>query len=258
MASRPALHITPRLDRPRQVGIGVIAPYDLALDRELWDLTPANVSVHITRTAYLDVPVGVDQAAQLADYAATGAAATTLRKLNPQATVYLCTSGSFVGGLDGEARVRATIEDAGAGHAVTASGALLEALRDLGIGRLGVGTPYDEALTASLEDFLDASDVELTSLAYLGLSGDIPWVGADTVRELAFAAADGADAVFLACTNLPTVDMIAQLEHELGKPVLSATLVSMWSALRYVGAAPQGRPEQLFTRTGPGVSERAS
>lgn len=251
MARRPALHIAPRLDRRRPAGIGVIAPYDLALDRELWQLAPEDVSVHITRTPYLDLPVGVGQAAQLADDAAIGAAATTLRKLNPAVTVYLCSSGSFLGGLHGEARLRATIEAAGAGRAVTASGALVEALHELGIRRVGVGTPYDETLTAHLESFLAEADVELTALAYLGLAGDIPRVGAQTVRELAVAAADGADAVFLACTNLPTVDVIAQLEHELGKPVLSATLASMWSALRHVGATSRGRPEQLFARTGP-------
>lgn len=251
MARRPALHIPARLDRHRRPGIGVIAPYDLALDRELWELSPDDLSVHVTRTPYLDLPVGVGQATQLADHAAIGAAATTLRKLAPAATVYLCSSGSFLGGLDGEARLRSTIEAAGAGHAVTASGALIDALRELGIDRIGVGTPYDETLTTHLESFLAEAKVELTALAYLGLDGHIPRVGPHTVRELALAAADGADAVFLACTNLPTVDVIAQLEHELGKPVLSATLVSMWSALRYADATSRGRPERLFARTGP-------
>ena len=49
------------------------------------------------------------------------------------------------------------------------------------------------------------------------MGGDIWRVSADTVRELARALPlDGADAVFLACTNLPTYDVIPALEAELG------------------------------------------
>ena len=67
------------------------------------------------------------------------------------------------------------------------------------------------------------------------------------MRELARALPlAGADAVFLACTNLPTYDVIPSLEAELGLPVLSANLVTMWAALRHLGALPADRPERLF------------
>ena len=39
-----------RRGRPDQVGIGVVIPYDFALDRELWRWVPAQVSLHPTRT----------------------------------------------------------------------------------------------------------------------------------------------------------------------------------------------------------------
>ena len=41
------------------VGIGVVVPYDLALDRELWRWVPERVSLHLTRTPYEDIPVGL-------------------------------------------------------------------------------------------------------------------------------------------------------------------------------------------------------
>jgi len=72
-------------------------------------------------------------------------------------------------------------------------------------------------------------------------------VTADSVRELARATPrDGADALMLSCTNLPTYDVIAPLEAEPGIPVLSANLVTMWAALRELNALPQDRPERLF------------
>jgi len=52
--------------------------------------------------------------------------------------------------------------------------------------------------------------------------------------------------VFLSCTNLPTYDVVPALEAELGIPVLSANLVTMWAALRVLGALRDGRPEALF------------
>jgi len=60
----------------------------------------------------------------------------------------------------------------------------------------------------------------------------------DAVRELARAAfAPEAEAVFLACTGVPTVHLLAELRDELGVPVLSANQVTMWAALRRAGMA---------------------
>ena len=53
-----ATQTTARLD-PVPPGIGVVAPHDLALDRELWRWTPEPVSLYLTRTPRLDGRVGV-------------------------------------------------------------------------------------------------------------------------------------------------------------------------------------------------------
>ena len=45
----------------------------------------------------------------------------------------------------------------------------------------------------------------------------------------------GGDAVFVSCTNLSTYDVIAPLEAELGRPVLTANQVTMWAALVEAG-----------------------
>ena len=53
--------------------------------------------------------------------------------------------------------------------------------------------------------------------------------------------------MFVSCTNLPTYDVIAPLERELGKPVLTANQVTMWAALRVAGAAAVGPGQRLLT-----------
>lgn len=243
-----AREVTPRLDAPRPyTSIGVVAPFDFALDRELWHLVPEDVTLHLTRTPYIDLALGVELASELSDEEAVGIGARALSVVWPAVTVYLCTSGSFVNGLAGESGLREAMEARGAVRAVTTGGALLEALAALGLRRVGVGTPYDRTLTVRLERFLADGGFEPVQLAYLGLTGNVPQVSTETVRELARAACtDDAEVVFLSCTNLPTIDVLAELEAELGRPVLSANLVSIWSALRSLGALPSKRPERLL------------
>jgi maleate isomerase len=236
----------PQLE-PVPPGIGVVAPFDLALDRELWRWTPPPVSLYVTRTARVDGDVNLDQAHALADLDAIAAACRDVSTASPAVTAYLCTSASFVSGVAGEARLRAAMESGGARHAITTSGALVTAVRALGARRIAVGTPYDATLTERLVAFLAEAGIATTGARHLGLGGDIWRVSADTVRDLARGLPlDGADAVFLACTNLPTYDVIPSLEADLGVPVLSANLVTMWSALRRLGTVPEGRPERLF------------
>ena len=44
-----------------------------------------------------------------------------------------------------------------------------------------------------------------------------------------------ADAVFLSGVGMPTIDVLDQLERDLGKPVISSASAMMWNALRVAG-----------------------
>jgi maleate isomerase len=225
-------------DRADEFGIGVIVPFDLVLDREYWQWVPETVSVHITRTPNRELPVGAELAAAVSDAKVVAQAARDLAIAAPEVTVYACTSGSFIEGIEGEARLREVMEQAGAKQALTTSGALLQALEVMGARRIAVGTPYDSEMTNKLSEFLSEAGYETTSNAYLGLTGDIFRVSHKTVRDLAVATdRSEADAVFLSCTNLRTFGVLAYIEQELGKPVLSANQVTMWAALSAVGLA---------------------
>ena len=118
MTAAPAAAPAPRLEAPPP-GIGVVAPYDLALDRELWRWTPEPVSLYMTRTPALEVAVSVELAHRLGDLDAIASACRAVSVAEPGVTAYLCTSASFVSGLDGEARLRAAMKAAGARHALT-------------------------------------------------------------------------------------------------------------------------------------------
>ena len=245
--------------RPRQVPvelaevradvrIGVIVPFDFALDREYWCYAPADVTLHITRTPHVDEPLGIGLVEAVSDDAVIGHAVRDLVAPDPLLMVYACTSGSFVRGVGGEAHIRRVMRKAGARHAITTSGALLDALAALDVRRVAVGTPYDEHVTVKLVDFLEESGVDVVSVACFGLHGDVDRVTPDSLHRLTTAAdTTEADAVFLSCTNLPTFDALGDLERAAGKPVLSANQVTMWSALRAVDRTPHVDHE-LFRR----------
>ena len=222
-------------------------PYDFALDREYWAFVPADVSLHVTRTPFHDGPVGVALARAVADPDEAAEATRTLVAIEPDVVAFACTSGSFVEGLDGERRLREAITGAGAPRAVTTSGALLDALAVLGIRRVALGTPYVSDLGRYLSEFVAAAGFEPVSLANLELETGIADVGDDEVERLVAAAmVPEAEALFLSCTNLPTVDLLAPLEARLGIPVLSANQVTMWAALRAAGARAAIADQALF------------
>jgi maleate isomerase len=53
--------------------------------------------------------------------------------------------------------------------------------------------------------------------------------------------------VCVACTNLPTYDLIASVEAELGKPVVTANQATMWASLRRLGRPAVGPGQRLVT-----------
>lgn len=223
----------PEFDGPlAQRGIGIIAPFDLALERELWRWTPIEVSLHLARTHYEPVPVSLEMAELVSDRRELMAATRDVLHVEPEVVAYLCTSGSFIGGLAHERALCEAIRDAGAPIAITTSGALLEAITALSISRLSLLTPYDKVLTDRLEDFLGEAGTEVVRSDHLGLGGGIWKVNYRTVAERIIAADDPrSEAVFISCTNLPTYDVIAPLERELGKPVLTANQLTIWASL---------------------------
>lgn len=215
-----------------QRGIGIIAPFDLALERELWRWTPLDVSLHLARTPYEDISVSMDMAELVSRHQPVQAATRDVLGVDPEVVAYLCTSGSFIRGVDGEAALRQAILDAGAPDAVTTSGALAEAIRELQLSRISIITPYDAELTDRLIAFLAELGVTVTRSKYMGLGGGIWRVNYRTVAELILQAEDpDAEALFVACTNLPTYDIIAPLERRLGKPVLTANQLTVWACL---------------------------
>lgn len=230
-----------------QRGIGVITPFDFALDRELWRWVPDNVSLYLTRMPFFTTPVTVEMASAVSERSVVRRATRDVLTPEPDVVAYACASGSFVHGTLGERLLVRTMLDAGAPDACTSSGALVEALGVLGITELAIATPYVGAVTDRLVSYLAENGVRTVARAGLGLLGNIWRVPYRTVVEIVSSVdTPQAEALFISCTNLPTYDVIEPLERALGKPVLTANQVTMWAALRSMKLRGVGGGQRLL------------
>ena len=158
----------------------------------------------------------------------------------PDVVMYACTSGSFVLGLAGERALHEAMREAGAPRTATTSGSMLDAFEVLGLRRLALATPYPAEIGEKLVDFVEEAGYEAVSLENLGLPHGVA-IQATTDDEiidlLRTADRPEADGIFLSCTGLGTVDLVARAEQRLGKPVLTAIQVTMWGAFRAAGVS---------------------
>lgn len=58
--------------------------------------------------------------------------------------------------------------------------------------------------------------------------------------------AENPDAVFVSCTNYPSLPVVERFEADLGLPVVTSNAATLWDALGTAGINTSGLPGQLF------------
>ncbi|MGH3467804.1 MAG: maleate cis-trans isomerase family protein [Thermocrispum sp.] len=222
-----------------QTGIGVINPADLGLDRELWRWVPDNVTLHMTRLPHQPGAIDVERAGALGDPRPVMAATRQVLSPEPAAIAYACSMASFVGGAAGERALVDAMLEAGAPAATTRSGAMVSEFIHHEFERIALLTPYGDDVVLRLRDFLGEHEIGVTTSVDMGLRGRIWTLGYEQVAQAARRVdTRGADALYIACTNVVTYDLIEPLQRELGLPVLSANQTTMAAAMRLAGVQP--------------------
>ncbi len=151
--------------------------------------------------------------------------------------VYGVTSGSFFFGRERDAAFQSELARLAGCPAVSTSTAVVEALSSLGVHRVAVVTPYADDLNDHLPPYLVEHGFEVAAMC-TGATDRPDLVAADEVVDLARQAwRSDADALFISCTGLPTLDLIEPLERELGAPVITSNQASYWAAVRRIGVS---------------------
>ena len=117
--------------------------------------------------------------------------------------------------------------------------AALDAFRDLSVSRLAVVDPYPPDLNEKVVSYLKAWGFEALSLVSLGT--DFTASSSVSVADIYHAArravkeAGNPDGVYIPCANFPVVDVIEEIETDLGLPVIANLTSQLYVAFKAIG-----------------------
>jgi maleate isomerase len=215
--------------------IGLLLPAsNSTMEKELARYLPSGVSLHVNR-----MHVGeVNPEELLAMSKMAPDTAKLLAECKPDLLLYGCTSGSFILGKGFDVELEENITKATGLPVITTSRAVLELFASYGIKKIAVGTPYIDSVNERMEGFLTDNGIEVVKMTGLGLldNTDIgrltPW---DAMKLAEEADHEDADAVFLSCTNMQTLESLSAMSALLGKPVLSSNYASLLQCIQMLG-----------------------
>jgi maleate isomerase len=212
----------------------ILMSTDLAAESDIFAMAPEGVAVHFTRLKTDDYTTNETLARHIE--AMADAAARLQPDTQPDVISYSCTSGSIV---IGERRIMDEIKK-GAPYArpMTLVTGVVDALGELGARRLVVGTPYLDEINTAEAEFLVAKGFEVLDIQGLNLETDIEFgcVTPDYWKKFALEIdRPDADAIFLSCGGIRSLEVAAEIEDLAGKPVVTSNQAQMWSCLRRAG-----------------------
>lgn len=220
--------------RPPQLGL-VVLQSDETLEHDLRRLLPPEAELLVTRIASASVVSSNSLAAMAREI--TGAAGLLPRGADLSAVGFGCTSGAAeIGALRVAELIRKGVKTAAVTDPISA---LIAACAHLNITRLALVSPYVAEVSARLRYVLADADITITAFASFEEAQEarVVRIAPKSLHDAAIATAAQApcDAVFLSCTNLRTLDVVAGAEAALGLPVLSSNLVMAWHMTRLAG-----------------------
>ena len=217
--------------------IGLICPStNTSLEPEFHLMAPQGVAIHVAR-AYVE---GAQQDSLYKLIASNvGRASKELASAKVDVVAFGCTSCTYF--VPAEEIKSVMSREAGV-EAIVTSDAVLAAFRALGARRVALATPRTEFVNLREVAWLKEQGVEVASYHGLQLGAtaeerfDIGRVPSDVAFRLAkIVDRPDADVVFISCTNFASLQMIARIEQEIGKPVVTSNQATMWRCLRTMG-----------------------
>jgi maleate isomerase len=152
--------------------------------------------------------------------------------------VLQCTGTSMSGGVDMDKRVVAEIEKATGRPALSTASALNAAFAALGARRLVFISETKQDDHDRKVAYLREAGYDLVADKAASLAGTDAYCSTPPRfwYDLAMALRrDDADAYFLSCANIRAIDVIEDLERDLGRPVVTSNQAALWASLRKAG-----------------------
>jgi maleate isomerase len=229
--------------------VGLIIPSsNRMVEQEMTAAFPAGLQPHVTRLRM----TGPNRAPLATVLPRIEEATRALTDARCEAVAFHCTANSMDEGRDGEERILAAMTRAGAPCATTTATAIRRAFAALDARRIVLITPYDQRTTDHEAEFLHEAGFAVLHAVGYALNGSDAYCAApptfwrDRVLE---AARPDADVYFVSCANISVFGVIAELECQLDRPVVTSNQAVVWDCVCRLGGPKQGGcPGRLFER----------
>lgn len=152
--------------------------------------------------------------------------------------VYACLSTSLAKEEGWSESFARQVQDNTGIPTTTAAMATIEALKSLGVDRVGVGSPFPKEIDVQIQPFMKRHGLEVVKKVSLEVSdeAEIGRIPPDAIYQLGKAADDpNAQGVCLLATDIRTLNVIESLERDLNKPVVTTNQAILWKALQLGG-----------------------
>ncbi len=226
----------PPSEPPEKIGengrIGLVAlATDVNSETDLRRMAPGGVEIFTNRVQNRN-PTTVENLRAMAPDI-TRAAGGLLPGDAIDVLIYACTSGTAV---IGESEVFKRLQAGRDGvPCTTPVTAAMAALASFSARRISILTPYIEPVNRELADFFRGRGIEVLNIHGFGIENDNHMTGvthASIFNAARTACHADADLLFISCTALRAAEVIARIETEINKPVISSNQAIMWHALK--------------------------
>jgi len=209
----------------------LIPSSNTTMEREFWTFLPRDkFSIHTARLKLRNV--NVEELSLMESY--IDDEVLKLVDADVDIIVYGCTTGSLFRGFGYDKAIENRIESVSGKPAISTSGAVVKALRFLGAKNISIATPYIDELNLLERKFFVDNGFNVLDLKSLNIlrNVDIGRTPSSVVVNLVLQLNySDSDAIFISCTNLPTLNLIGYLEDRLNKPVVSSNSATIWATL---------------------------
>ena len=216
-----------------KIGFIVLA-MEQTVEDDMFVTTPPGVGIHFSRVT-MSNQVNPENLKAM-EPGILAAAELLIPQGDPTVLCFTCNCGTMV---IGEERIMGILKKANAGAIpTTVMTGVVRALRAFAAKKIMVVTPYVDAVNEHVRKFISGKGFEIAAFHSLGIedNSDIDRVDPQFIREFVRGLdVSGVDAVALVCGAMRTMDIVGQLEKDLGVPVVASNQAQMWDCLRLCG-----------------------
>ncbi len=215
----------------------IVPSGNILAEGQLRAMLPADVGMHVTRLK-LTGSSETDLDAMLHDLPS---AARLLADARVDLIAFNCTAVS-TRSPQADSEITAIIGEATGTPAVTTAEALMAALSTMAAKSIALITPYIDTVVKAEAAFFRHHGIEVLTAVGAGINSnwDMAQAAPERWRDLLLAHRNpDVDAYVLSCTAIQTSKLIAGLEGELGRPVLTSNQAIAWHAARTAGSKAQ-------------------